>query len=88
MKPRKVVLVTLIVMNRPLPGESHQRSWWIVHTQSTRQLPDDARNPTRSCGLFIQPTKLQDDLVDCSYYLQSGCRTTPESHQRSWWIVQ
>src|SRR6185436_16734626 len=84
----------------PLP-ESHQRSWWIVHTQpgrhaTSRLLP----NPTNAVGeLFIlslgdaQPAAssqiLPTALVDCSYSAWQTRNQPPltESHQRSWWIV-
>src|SRR2546422_11757032 len=57
--------------------ESHQRSWWIVHTQPTKRA-----GHTRS---QIPPTK----LVDRSYgaYKKGGAHPGPKSHQRSWWIV-
>src|SRR5213075_2323119 len=56
--------------------ESHQRSWWIVHTQPTRdgnaRLPESHQ---RSWWIVhTQPT------------LDRNARL-PESHQRSWWIV-
>src|SRR6185436_10926194 len=68
-------------MSKSLPGlrqvKSHQRSWWIVHTQPTSRLrPGQVWNPTNAAGgLFI-------------LNLQATCtRPGLESHQRSWWIV-
>ncbi len=71
--------------------ESHQRSWWIVHTSPTRPRERAFLNPTNAVGgsfilslhshenaaFRIPPTQ----LVDRSYSAYT------ESHQRSWWIV-
>src|SRR6185503_19316658 len=87
--------------NRPPLSESHQRSWWIVHTQPRRRATSRLfPNPTNAVGgLFtlslpdtqpaasyrIPPTQ----LVDCSYsaYKTRNRAPLPESHQRSWWIA-
>src|SRR6185503_609514 len=57
--------------------ESHQRSWWIVHTRpTTKGLDLLSPNPTNAVGgSFILGLQRRD----------STC--FPESHQRSWWIV-
>src|SRR2546427_3384947 len=57
--------------------KSHQRSWWIVHTQPTkRPLHARPKNPTNEVG---------GSFILC---LQKDCRMPcPKSHQRSWWIV-
>src|SRR5882724_10872312 len=81
-------------------SKSHQRSWWIVHTQPTGRLAG-ARSQ-------IPPTQLVDrsysayrttrggpvpnptNAVGGSFILslQDDSRAPgPKSHQRSWWIV-
>src|SRR5882724_6509 len=56
--------------------ESHQRSWWFVHTQP--------KKGTGACVSRIPPTQ----LVVRSYSAYKGLEhARPESHQRSWWFV-
>src|SRR2546426_545515 len=57
--------------------KSHQRSWWIVHTQPTKNQRTPVPNPTNAVGglfiLSLQKTSARlslippTQLVDCSY---------------------
>ena len=51
--------------------QSHQRSWWIVHTRPRSRLPRIVQSPKNSCGL--------------SYSARIACRGPVPIHQRSWW---
>ncbi len=78
-------------------AQSHQRSWWFVHTRPTRDDGQASRIPptqlvdrsysayTGRWAGFPNPT----NAVGGSFIL--GLHGTmgrhPESHQRSWWIV-
>src|SRR5678815_5932100 len=80
--------------------ESHQRSWWIVHTQPTEahdarcsripptQLVDRSYTTYRGARRSLLPNPT--NAVGGSFIHNLQRRTTlaaPESHQRSWWIV-
>src|SRR6185503_19561338 len=79
------------------PLESHQRSWWIVHTQPTSRGPRPSRIPPtqlvdRSYSAYIQraatlanPTNGVGGSFILSLHPEG--RDPRESHQRSWWIV-
>src|SRR4029077_14696193 len=80
--------------------ESHQRSWWIVHTQPTSRLANaPSRIPPpqlvdRSYSAYkptgVRPVPNPTNAVGGSFILslQADWRTPrPESHHRSWWIV-
>jgi hypothetical protein len=67
--------------------KSHQRSWWIVQAQPTRDRPTFCRNskipnPTNAVGGSFK-LNLHERWADSSPEFQN-----PKSHQRSWWIVQ
>src|SRR5439155_21655975 len=74
-------------VTRPPPGgpwsldffcpESHQRSWWIVHTQPTKRAGHTPGPKSHQRSWWIvhtQPTK------------RAGHTPGPKSHQRSLWI--
>src|SRR5256885_2152073 len=48
-----------------LPPESHQRSWWIVHTQPTQRLAETL-SPARSATLRTFRRRLTAARVDLS----------------------
>src|SRR6185295_2576132 len=80
--------------------ESHQRSWWIVHTQPTRDAslgvsripPTQLVDRSYSAYTRRQPRGLPNptNAVGGSFILSlhaTPASGSPESHQRSWWIV-
>src|SRR2546426_734084 len=85
------------------PNSSHQRSWWIVHTQPTEtadrlgfpqipptQLVDCSYSTYRNswqARLPPNPTNAVGGLFILNLQKQLAGSASPKSHQRSWWIV-
>src|SRR6266436_8283963 len=93
-------ILSLHTASAALAPESHQRSWWIVHTQPTycisrarsRIPPTQLVDCSYSAYILHQPRSLPNPtnavggLFILSLHTASAARA-PESHQRSWWIV-